>query len=148
MLAIVSMLLLAMAAPASVEDANRLQLMNEIEKAVILPKHAKPLGDYGQNYAFSGDHQVVAVYFIPERALTEKSGCFHGDLKPCSKDEVRKIVTQNAKRRAGYASAGKRRWFGNEHDLPAIHDGGCFQITIRYDIPSKQVLSVRCNQVW
>jgi hypothetical protein len=135
--------LTAEASPGS--QATHEELMDQIAKAVVLPAGARPLGAYGQNYAFLGNTQVEAVYFVPEPILTEKSGCVHGDGKPCSKAEIEKMVGDNAKRRASYAAAGERRWFANERDLPFVMDGGCAQITIRYDIPTKRVLEAHCN---
>ena len=138
--------LLALAGEVSAESApQRETLMDQIERAVVLPKGTKPLSSYGQNYAFIGNDQVKAVYFVPEPLLTENSGCVHGDLKPCSKDEIRRMVSENARRRAAYASAGERRWFVDQRELPIIADDGCNQITIRYDIAVNRVLSVACN---
>lgn len=119
--------------------------MDEIGRSVVLPAGAQPLSSYGQNYAFVGATEVRAVFLIPHPILTEDSGCVHGDLKPCSKAEITKMVDDNAKQRAAYASAGERRWFASERDLPSIYDGGCFQITVRYNLPTRQVLGAYCN---
>ena len=138
--------LLALTASVSPGNAHQHEkLMDEIEQAVVLPRGAKPRNAYGQNYAFLGDHQVIAVYFIPEALLEHNANCVHGDMKPCTKDEMQELLNENAVRRAASASAGERRWFANKSDLPSIADGGCNQIMIRYDIPTKQVLSVGCN---
>jgi hypothetical protein len=141
----IALLLALTAAAPSGNTRQQEELMDRIQRAVILPRGAKPIKFYGQNYAFVGNTQVKAVYFIPEPLFTEKSGCVHGDGKPCPPDEIGRMVRENAKRRAGYASAGGRRWFANERDLPSIMDGGCFQITIRYDIPTRRVLGASCN---
>jgi hypothetical protein len=142
-------LLLALTGETSPENVRqREELMDQIGRAVVLPKEAKPLSSYGQNYAFVGNNQVMVVYFIPETPLMENSDCFHGDMKPCSKEEMRRSINENTIRRASYASAGKRRWFANERELPAINDGGCNQITIRYDLPTNQVFSINCNGRW
>lgn len=127
-----------------VSPTNR-ELMDDIESTIVLPPDAKPWNAYGRNYALWDNGQVVAIYLVPERTLTESYSCVHGDGVVCSKAEVRKIVEDNRKRRAAYAAANEQRWFDNKSDLPAINDGGCNQITIRYDIKARRFLWAGCN---
>ena len=91
--------------------------MDEIERTVRLPGRAGPLELYGRNYAFSGDGQVVAVYYSP----SDDWG------------------------RARYALAGERRWHDWEGELPIIMDGGCSIVHITYEIATQHLLSVSCN---
>jgi hypothetical protein len=123
---------------------DREAIMDEIEKNVTLPRDAQAFELYGRNYAFHGPEQVRAAYYIPRAPLTEKMGCYVGG-KPCSKDYVRKLMQDNAAERARHAAAGQRRWFETERDLPALFDGGCSIIHIKYEIATRRILSVSCN---
>ena len=126
-------------------DRQRDAIMDEIEKTVILPARAGPFSAYGRNYAFDGLNRVIAVYFIPESAFDESTSCVLGTGAPCPKAERDRLTRESAVRRASMAIAGGRRWFENTNDLPNINDGGCSKITIHYDVPARQVLSVACN---
>jgi len=138
--------LLILTGAMSPDTARRHEdLMNEIEKRIVLPPGARPLSAYGRNYAFSGRDRVLAVYLIPERRYDERGGCVHGDGIACTKQEVRALVRESDILIASQAAAGRRRWHEQASSLPDISDGGCTQITIRYDMPRKRVLSVACN---
>jgi hypothetical protein len=119
--------------------------MDQIDRAVVLPSRARPSNEYGKNFALSGAERVKAVYLIPEPLPKANFTCVHGDLKPCTKDEIDRWVSVRITRRVGYAPAGQRRWFDAERDLPSIADGGCNQVTIQYDMPTQRVISVGCN---
>jgi hypothetical protein len=111
--------MLASGAPVDTA-ARREMLMHDIEKAVHLPKSAKPLASYGRHYAFLGRDKVEAIYLIP--------------------DEIFGKAAADSR-----AAAGQRRWYERVEDLPSIFDGGCMQVTILYSIPAKRILRVACN---
>ncbi|HEX6741320.1 MAG TPA: hypothetical protein VF079_05940, partial [Sphingomicrobium sp.] len=94
-------------------------LMDEIERAVVLPNGANPLDAYGRNYAFTGAGTVVAVYLLPSGA--------------------------NRRPSATQMPAGERRWYRDASDLPGLSDRGCMQVTVDYDIATHRVLGVACN---
>ena len=43
--------------------------------------------------------------------------------------------------------AGQRRWFDDPADIPIIFDGGCSQVNIEYDLTSRKVVTVSCNDL-
>jgi hypothetical protein len=136
-----ALLLASVIEPSSINLKARERLMDRIERAVILPQRAAPLSDYGRNFAPLGNGQIVAIYLRPAPPITEQSNCVHGDMKPCSTEEIQKLNAD----RASVAAAGERRWFTDPSDLPKIVDGGCSVITIHYDLPQERVISVFCN---
>lgn len=42
-------------------------------------------------------------------------------------------------------SAARRRWFDDPVDMPMIHDGGCTQVNIEYDLTTRKVVAASCN---
>ena len=142
------LMLLVAAAPAS---SYRYQqaLMDQIERAVVLPKGAKPLSAYGRNYAFSGRDKVVAMYLLPSPPADLSQGCevmLEGfRSRPCTRKEIAESAASQARAIAAETPAGKRRWFESSRNLPSILDGGCRQVSVWYDIPAHHVISVACN---
>ena len=141
-------LLLVAAAPAS-SSRYQQQLMDQIERAVVLPKSAKPLNAYGRNYAFSGPHRVIAIYLLPSKPLDSSYGCevMLKDLssRSCTRSERAELAASSARAIAAETPAGRRRWFKSVGSLPMIADGGCTQVTVWYDVPTHHVLAVACN---
>lgn len=126
--------------------------MNEIERAVVLPKDARPLNSYGRNYAFSGPKKIVATYLIPLGPKSDE-GCEvvlekNLESRPCTKKETDDASAAEARTAAAQTAAGKRRWYKKPDDLPFILDGGCMQVNVEYDIPTHRVLFVTCNGVF
>ncbi|MEP7006194.1 MAG: hypothetical protein ABI810_09435 [Sphingomonas bacterium] len=125
--------------------------MNEIERAVVLPKDAAPLDSYGRNYTFSGPEKVVATYLIPPRLPELDEGCEvmleNLDSRPCTKKEIDEASASEARNASAQTAAGKRRWYKGPDYLPSISDGGCEQVNVEYDIRTHRVLVVACNGV-
>lgn len=142
--------LFSVAASASATPSTRQQqLMDEVERSVILPKDAKPLNAYGRNYAFSGKTKVVATYLIPFPPRDRSDGCDvllkNFDTRPCTKKEIAESVRSDARSVAAQTPAGSRRWYRSPDSLPFIDDGGCMQINVEYDIAAHHVVRVSCN---
>lgn len=142
------LLLLASAAPAATSRSHE-ALMDKIERAVVLPKGAKPLNAYGRNYAFSGRDKVVATYLLPSAPLDMSEGCDvmleDGKSRPCTKKEIAKAAKSDASNVAAQTPAGKRRWYDSVRSLPEISDGGCMQVRVEYDIATRHVSTATCN---
>jgi hypothetical protein len=123
--------------------------MDEIERAVILPKGAQSLAAYGRNYAFSGPNKVVATYLIPSPPLDMREGCEVAlkDFKsrPCTKKELEKLARTDALSVAAQTPAGKKRWYNDYRSLPYIDDGGCSQVSVEYEVAAHHVVTVFCN---
>ena len=132
------LVLTAAAPPSSVREHER--LMSQIESVVLLPARAKPLSEYGRNYALTGKDEVVGIYLIPPKAYDKRMGCMLGNGEPCPKN----VVERNEAERAAQAAAGTHRWYDDASQLPGLMDGGCDQITVRYSL-SSGVISVSCN---
>lgn len=142
------LLLLTAAAPASSSRSPQ-ALMERIERAVVLPKEAKPLSEYGRNYAFSGPNKVIATYLIPSRPIGSSEGCEvvleEFNTRPCTAKEIAKLARADASAVASQTPAGKRRWYDSSRSLPFISDGGCQQVTVQYDILTQHITAVSCN---
>ena len=127
------------------------KLMNEIERAVVLPKGARSLNSYGRNYAFSGRNKVTAVYLVPSPPPDPGQGCdvmlANLSSRPCTKQEVAESAASAARASASETPAGQRRWFVNRDDLPVVSDGGCEQVTIEFDTAAHRVIWVACNGI-
>ena len=142
--------LLSVAGLASATPPTRQQqLMDEVERSVVLPKGAQPLNAYGRNYAFSGKGKVVATYLIPFPPFDMSDGCDvmlkNFDSRPCTKKEIAESVRSNARGVAAQTPAGSRRWYRSPNSLPFINDGGCLQISVEYDIAAHHIVRVSCN---
>ena len=124
-------------------------LMDQVERAVVLPRGAKPLNAYGRNYAFNGHRQVVATYLVPSAPADPSQGCevMLNNLgsRPCTRKEIAESAASYARGIAAETPAGRRRWFRNSRSLPSIADGGCTQVSVRYDIPTHHIMAVACN---
>jgi hypothetical protein len=140
------------AAPARLQEA----LMDEIERAIVLPRGAQPMNRYGRNYASSGPDRVVATYLMPPPPLHLQGGCevVLKDLtsRPCTKSEIvasakwnADAVKSNALRIAAQSPAGERRWYNNARSLPFINEGGCMQVWVEYDTKNHRVVALSCN---
>ncbi|MBV9929761.1 MAG: hypothetical protein JO013_02305 [Alphaproteobacteria bacterium] len=144
---LLALLLLSPAPPAG--GGGRDALMDEIERKVVLPDGARPLRDYGRNYALAGRGIVRGTYLLPLPPRDPASGCavMLPDLtsRPCTRKEVRQSVAAEAALTAAQTRAGTRRWFDDPRRLPRIFDGGCAQVTVEYDVAAHHVLAVACN---
>ncbi len=111
---------LLIAASASPDHSKRENmLMNEIEQALVLPAKAQSFSSYSRNYAFSGPDEVTAIYLTPSAYMASIE-----------------------------AAANERRWYPGAASLPSIDDGGCHEVNIRYQLSTRQFLSVTCNNVF
>lgn len=123
--------------------------MTAIERAIQLPKGAKPLNAYGRNYAFSGTNKVIATYLIPFPPVDMSEGCDvmleNGDSRPCTKKEIKESAKSDSRDIVAQTPAGQRRWYNDPRSLPEISDGGCAQVSVEYEIATHHIVSVRCN---
>jgi hypothetical protein len=108
-------LLLLASAYTALSPVRTEALMNQIERAVVLPKGADALRAYDRGYALADADKIVGIYLINPRAGT------------------------------GQVTVGHRRWYGKITDLPVIFDGGCMQVRIEYQISTHRVLRAVCN---
>ncbi|MGX0584706.1 hypothetical protein [Sphingomonas sanguinis] len=145
--ALVFLLLTASAAP--VPSREQRKLMDDIERTITLPKGAQPLSAYGRNYAFDGGGRVVARYLLPFDPPKADEGCEvlleNFESRPCTKREIAASARSRARLRAAETPAGQRRWYSNARSLPFIHDGGCMQVNVEYDVAIRRIVTVSCN---
>ena len=142
-------LLAFMSSGCSRAGSRQDELMDEIERSVVLPKGAERLAAYGRYYAFSDRQTVVASYLLPLPVPSFDEGCeeMSEDLssRPCTKQEVATMRASSARDAAARTPPGKRRWLSSTKHLPFIADGGCMQVRIEFDPSAHRVLSVACN---
>ena len=137
-------------APTGVRVASsvdRSALAAEIERAVVMPQGARPIEEYGGNYALNGVGTVIARYLLPV-PRQQAGGCskvYADQLRACTKDEVTELQKKYDEDFAQQTPAGQARWFENPVDLPLIFDGGCMQVNVEYDLSSHRVVSASCN---
>lgn len=152
---LLSLLPLAVEGPTA-PSRRQEALMDEIEKAVVLPRAAQPMKSYGRNYASSGPDRVVATYLTPLPPLALREGCevVLQDLtsRPCTKSDIvasarwnADAAKANAIRVATQTPAGERRWYSSAGSLPFINDGGCMQVWVEYDTKNHRVIALSCN---
>jgi hypothetical protein len=98
------------------EHQHQAAVMNQIEKAVVLPSGAKPIENYARYYAAGSANKVMVVYVIPP-----------DEPQPY---ELRK---------------GQRTWLTDYRLLPSINDGGCSVIEFSFDLQSSRVEHLLCN---
>ncbi|MBB3982129.1 hypothetical protein GGR44_001788 [Sphingobium fontiphilum] len=146
------MSLLLAASLVSCADASisrREVIARQIEKVVVLPEGAGRLEEYGRNYAFASDKQVLAVYLMPLPSSADDDGCEimldNLSSRPCSESEISDISGIEGAASSALARAGEVRWFKAEGELPFILDGGCTQVTLRYDLVAQRVTTIYCN---
>jgi hypothetical protein len=98
------------------DDRAHRQIMLQIEESVQLPPGAKQLKDYARYYAKDGN-RVVARYIT----LVDPANGYY-DLP-----------------------LGQARWVEDHRNLPAISDGGCSVVKVRYDPAAQRVEQADCN---
>jgi hypothetical protein len=139
---------LCVAACSQAPESRETAIMNEIERAVVLPRDAKPLEKYGRNYAPAGGGKILATYLIPFPPLEKSTGCAvmeNWASRPCTKKEIEETLASDAQTVEAQTPAGKRRWFRDSRSLPFIDDGGCMQVSVEYDATTHRILTVACN---
>lgn len=140
MRAALALALLLLAGPD--QNVGQVQLMDAIEKALVLPPRAHPLGDYARFYAFEADGKVVGRYVIPERAEPETAtGCLWVGRN--GKTRVEPCPPSRAWPEG--VAAGERKWVADPASVPGMSDGGCRQVNLLYHPRSGKVEWVFCN---
>ena len=145
------LLLLAFAFPAAscaAPPGREQVLMEEIERTISLPDDAYPMRTYARHYAFRSPTAVEAVYVIPIEPTDwqEDVAAFtRGNRRAPTAREIEDIKAMNALSREQWGGAGRRYWHATPDMLPMISDGGCAQLTIRYDPAIKRFSMVGCN---
>lgn len=132
----------APSADTSREQRRQVQLMDEIEAGIPIPRGASALTAYARFYAFDADGKVAARYIVPPPTILSPDG-------KCSE------VLSNGRWRRGNcppigpwadgARAGERRWFADRNRMPIMFDGGCAQVNILYDPRTRRFERVSCN---
>jgi len=116
-----------------------------------LPDGARPLANYGRNYALDRDGKVIGTYLIPLGLDTPGSDevceveLEDFQSRPCTQQEMNELSEGKAEYAASETPAGTSRWVEDPRDLPGVNDGGCTQITIEYEISTRRFLRVECN---
>lgn len=136
---------LSTAAPADPHD----RVMDEIERAIVMPDGAEPLSAYGRSYAYDGPNKVMAIYLIPQPPSDPDTGCevMTSDLgsRPCTAEEVENSIDSEREYDLAQVPAGERRWLSSVDALPLVNDGGCSVLIVRYDLSTHRILLAACN---
>lgn len=123
------------------------ELMNAIERAVILSPPMKSLDAYGRYYRYAEPGNIAAVYLIPAPS-SEPEGCSvmtENDMRDCTAEEVDELRQRAATEVPRELPAGARRWVDKATEIPEINDGGCQQVNILYDVATRRFLRLECN---
>ena len=141
---------LCAAACSQPPQSREAAIMDEIERAIVLPKNAETLDKYARNYAPDVGGKILATYIIPLTSFGMDTGCDvmleNFASRPCTKKEIEESLLIEAQNVETQPAAGKRRWFQDPQDLPFINDGGCQQVSVEYDTTTRRVLTVVCNE--
>ncbi len=124
---------------ASPEERRRADLMDEIERNVVLPPGAQPLRTYARTYKFVAPERVEAFYFTPDDRL---DGDFCAGTKEGGRTNGQVLLACKPPWGLG---AGQRRWLDDDVHLPAVSDGGCYYISINYDLSDGGRPEAYCN---
>ena len=139
-LAIAPVLLLACSSPTKSE---RDVLMDRIERQVKLPEGARPLKDYARYYANGERGEIEAIYVIP---FSEK--VLPGEIcEELLENFATKQVPCTDLENPFDLPAGQRRWVKDRQHLPAISDGGCDIVNVRFDPSIGKIMESACNGV-
>jgi len=123
-------------------------LAAEIERAVVMPNGAQPIGAYGRNYALTGVGSVIGRYLlaIPRQ---QARGCAwlssSGHMRDCTEADVAELQKKYDASFARATPAGASRWFDDPADVPIMSDGHCMQVNVEYDLATRKVVAVSCN---
>lgn len=113
--------------------------MDEIERSIVLPQGAQPLSTYARTYKFVAPGRVEGFYFTPEDRL---DGDFCAGTKAGGRTNGQVLLACNPPWGLG---RGQRRWVDDDVHLPAVSDGGCYFISIEYDLRNGSPPAARCN---
>lgn len=108
----------SLAACSSAAERQHIELMEQVETRVQLPKGSERLDQYARYYATNGN-RVVATY----------------------------ITLVDPKNRYYNLPMGQRRWLDDYRNLPAVSDGGCSIVNVVYDPKAPSVPEAFCNGV-
>lgn len=123
-------------------------LMQEIERALILPQGAAPLARYGRNYAYANDGHVLGVYVFPPTPTLTAANCavlLDFGSRRCTATEYEAARERERRTIAEQAKAGERRWLDDRKLLPVVAEGGCAVIEIEYDVAAKRFIRLACK---
>ncbi|MBO9621437.1 MAG: hypothetical protein J7500_01870 [Sphingomonas sp.] len=119
-------------------EVRREELMDSIERLVVLPTGAQALKAYGRSYAFVDKDRVIGSYSIPIEAPDGPCTIvMPGDRsRPCTAEEA--ALTEQT-------PAGVRRWYEKSEDVPRRMSAGCEQVNVVYVISSRRVIEALCD---
>lgn len=126
---------------SSPEVRRHVQIMDDIERTMVLPPGAGNLGRFARAYKLQSSSEVIAFYFVPEADNSQLS-CEVAKVGGPANGQLALLCPPPVGMRAG-----ERRWFSNDVHLPDVCDGGCNYIDVRYDIRTRKLLSAVCHGV-
>lgn len=114
------------------------QVMDQIERNVILPAGAAQLSDYSRYYAGVKGGRVQAAFVIHPEIYRQGVRDFCASKKvrsfPCSPDGKSKLP-----------GPGERIWLRTPDEMPIPSGGGCEAVTFQYDPQSGEFTRRECN---
>jgi hypothetical protein len=107
-----------LSACSAAEERQHSQLMDQIEKQILMPAGSRPIAEYARYYAFDKKGRVIAIYTTW--------------IEP--DDASLNLPT------------GQRRWVSDEGHLPGISEGGCGVVEVLFDPATDEVKRAECNE--
>lgn len=117
---------------------NRDNLVDHIERRVVLPPKADPFSNYVRYYTRGADGKIVAAYFLPVYPEPLENICRFVDSAGLTLQDANPTLLPHV--------PGERVWVNRPELMPQMNDGGCIFITVRVnDEGANGPIPGRCN---
>ena len=117
------------------------QVMDKIERQVVLPAGAAQLSRYSRYYTKTHDGRIQAAFVMHPEGYRDDVRRFcaakGASIFPCSRDGKSEL-----------AGAGERKWLADASDMPIPDGGGCSAITFQYEPRTGRYSRPECNGLY
>lgn len=114
------------------------QVMDRIERQVVLPAGAARLREYSRYYADTSGGRIQAAFIIHPEAYRADVRKFcaakEASTFPCSGDGKSELP-----------GVGERKWLSDVSEMPVPSGGGCSAITFQYEPMTSRYSQLKCN---
>jgi hypothetical protein len=115
------------------------ELLENIEKGVVLPAGARPIRDYSKYYSFTKSGMIKALYIIHDPNFVQDARL------RCKESHLSRFPCGPVPGELALVQPGHRKLLANPSELPTADGGGCTVIQFIYD-PAKRAQSpAQCN---
>src|SRR3954451_21740232 len=112
--------------------------MEKIERQVVLPAGAGPMGVYARYYAPDRSGKIQVLYVIQSQLYVDDARTFCASKKlddfPCTPTGKSLVV-----------GPGEREWVRSSAELPVPSGGGCQVVQFNYDPSTGKLSKAQCN---